>query len=493
MFYRSSLQKYLALLLFSFLTFLISCSEEESETVVVTEDVLYLSGETIRLTGRILTLSEGDITAHGFILSTDESFSNSTIIDLGPDGSLGRFVGESSGLSVAQHYFCTSFVDVDGIRTQGNVIELSTLSPGIDSFSPKLASTGDRVTILGSNYTDNVKVLFGESEASILEMEFESSLLVEVPPFSFNNFKVPVTVVDSGDTLIFEEPFEYISGKWTKKVDFINDNIIQEAVTIVKDGTLIYGSGANSENLPHPSFWNLDLNSLVWTQNDFELVRRGAFSGGNYFGSGSLNFGAGEFYANDLWLFDDDIVSVGTVPFRLKASIAHETVNNLFVLGGELENRSENLMTYRFNKSAEAWSVIGESPFPITNTAPHAAILNQLLVLNPNDNALWSFDLETFQWNYVLPLPVEVNETKGIAFNINDIFYIGIFERDNQIWELDLEKKYWKLKSSYPGSRGETTAGYGVYNNKLWLLRNPFPSRNNDDKMAVWSFDPNQI
>jgi len=112
----------LSLLIFIFGIFS-SCEEvEDFTTSLATEDVLYLSGERVRLLGRILTTQAVNATDHGFYIATNESFTQPLIISLGQRTNPGRFIGETSGLQVDQRYFVKSFLALEGEMLFGNII-----------------------------------------------------------------------------------------------------------------------------------------------------------------------------------------------------------------------------------------------------------------------------------------------------------------------------------------------------------------------------------
>ena len=58
-------------------------SEEVEEAVILTEDVLYLSGERVRLSGRIYSNGGKEISEHGFEISLSESYENPILIQNG--------------------------------------------------------------------------------------------------------------------------------------------------------------------------------------------------------------------------------------------------------------------------------------------------------------------------------------------------------------------------------------------------------------------------
>lgn len=150
-----------------------ACTEDDPETtILVTEEVLFASGEQLRILGRLITNQSINANDHGFYLASDENFSNPLLISLGPKEGPGRFIGETSGLNTGQTYFVKAFMDLGSGPEFGNVIEVATLNPGIESFSPKFGKENGELFILGRNFTSDTRVFFGDQEAEIFRNIF---------------------------------------------------------------------------------------------------------------------------------------------------------------------------------------------------------------------------------------------------------------------------------------------------------------------------------
>ena len=71
------------------LTAFLGCDlTDKSQNVVITEEVVYVSSEKARFTGRIIE-SRGTIAAHGVGVSQSENFENFMVVDNGPIDELG--------------------------------------------------------------------------------------------------------------------------------------------------------------------------------------------------------------------------------------------------------------------------------------------------------------------------------------------------------------------------------------------------------------------
>ena len=170
------MQKLLVALIFSMLLAAWSCTQQDDTPILVsTEDVLFVGADKIRLSGRLLTNREVLATDHGFVFSTDASFSSPILLSLGEKSSPGRFIGEQSGFKLGQDYFVKAFAEIDGQRIEGATVQLKTLSPIAASFSPTYGLAGTEMIIEGKNFPVGTKVFFGNQEATVHKMYLNPS------------------------------------------------------------------------------------------------------------------------------------------------------------------------------------------------------------------------------------------------------------------------------------------------------------------------------
>lgn len=468
---------------------LITCSEDENAIdSVITEDVLYTSGETVRLSGRILSL-QSSLSSHGFLIDTTESFSNPITVDLGPTNDLGRFVTEFRQLSADSKYFGRSFIQGDNGLIEGNILPFNTLSSSFDDFEPKFGFPNDIVVITGSNFTSDTKVLFGSQEAEVVSIDFESRMSVRVPEPG-DLLTVSIEVISGNSNLQSVDNFEYITGKWVEETTFFNDQLYSESISLLVGSEIYFGLGKDALGNLNPNVWSFDLNSFEWQPLPFATLGRYPFVVDNYFGNGGIDF-VGKVFSNEFWTIEgDNFISLPSTPFSLYQSIAADTDEKLFVLGGKNTDNSSNLFVYAFDKVSNEWTIYAEAPFSILNPLPHFQIGSSFYVLNVEDNMIWKFDLETTQWEPVINSP-SLTRNGGLAFIIEGRVYLGLFDLDDQLWELDLENSTWLEKINYAGSKGDSNNGFVVYDSKLFLFKIPFAASNEDAvAMKVWSFDP---
>ena len=155
-----------------------SCQEDITmQTIVLPENVLFVSGEKVRLAGRLIADSKLNVEDHGFQIALDNSFGSPITISLGTRNRPGRFLGETSGLINDTLYFWRPFIIVLGSTTFGETSEFSTLAPFVSSFSPALGFPGTFMIIDGRNLSEDVEVFFGSAQAQVKEVLSEARIL----------------------------------------------------------------------------------------------------------------------------------------------------------------------------------------------------------------------------------------------------------------------------------------------------------------------------
>ena len=118
---------------------LFGCNSDEPTSLitVIPEQVMEISGDHVRLSGRIIANSSLNVVDHGFEISLAEEFKTPIIISLGPKSNPGRFFGDTGDLTVNTTYFWRPFIIVGEELRYGESGIFSTLTPSISDFNPK--------------------------------------------------------------------------------------------------------------------------------------------------------------------------------------------------------------------------------------------------------------------------------------------------------------------------------------------------------------------
>lgn len=468
-----------------------ACTEEETETtVLVTEEVLYASGENVRLLGRLITNQTINVSDHGFYLAEDEGFSSPIIISLGAKEGPGRFIGETSGLTNSKTYFAKAFMDLGGEIQFGNVIEINTLSPIIESFSPSFGTEGASMVINGQNFTEDTRVFFGESEAVITSIDFESRLQVIIP--NPTEVIVSLKVVVQDKTLEFSNLFEYQIGTYELISKFPESIRIYDNAFFSSESGLNVGLGTVSKSSFYSKIQQFDLTTETWKELPFNGSPRSyPFVTKNYLGGGTAGIIDNPYPINFTFykINEGGFEQLADLPFASRESIAFENNGNLYVLGSKA---GDPLAFRKYNPATKSWSNLANSP--IAFTAENASFLykDKFYVID-NESKLWEYTISSETWKTVSNYPGSLGQGFGMGQVIGDKAYVGLYKRVAEVWELDLISMTWTSKNDIPRLAQDITVAHFEKDGFLYIMRMPDATISGTYPMNLYKFDPNGI
>jgi len=467
-----------------------STNNELTNITVVPEQVMEVSSDHVRLSGRIIASTALNISDHGFEISENSDFSNPVTISLGSRTNPGRFFGETGGLKINTKYQWRPFLTIGSSRLTGETSSFATSPPSIIDFEPKQGLEGTIISIEGANFTNDIEVKIDGRPALITDKVLDNKLVVKVPPLKSNRFAT-VELFAQDTTLTFTDLFEYVVGKWDLLDQFVTSDYYSQTLNMRIGDQVLIGMGLKNFGLSS-EMWLYDLTLGTWTSVPFAgTLAKKPFQAAPYFGGGNvLDKNGVVVNSNEFYKYENNqIVSVGITPFRLRRSIAFVWNNNLYIYGGELESGFKNLTIHKYDPSANLWSEIGTSPFPLDASYPYFQYLDNEYYINSNGEVI-RHTPETTQWDVIANFPSAVLEN-GISQVIGNKAYIGIFEADRSLTEYDIDANTWLKKKAFPGSFLEETGGSWVYNGQLFLLKN---QRIIERKpMNMWSFSPDEF
>lgn len=476
---------------FVLLLLLLSCNEKEDIPTFAlrTETPLYVSGESARLVGRLITNTQLSLDDHGFWVDTQEDFPDPKVVSLGARTGPGRFVGETQNLSPGLTYFVRSFSAIDGDISFGNAIQMSSLNPGIFSFSPEYALAGQEIEILGLNLGADTRVFFGETEAVIREIVFESLLKVIIPPIKDNPSPF-IRVISNGVELVFENPFEYMVGTF-RQIGFPESFRLFNSLSFHAGGKIYVGSGVQSEFVINQKYWEFDPATQAWQTMDFDLkphIRGFGIAG--YFGGGSEVIPANnQFVFNrDFWFWDGKtLIKKADLPFNSINSMAFEIRGKIYVLGGIIKEFENALFEY--SPDTDTWERKNNLPFPIQNNAPNYVYEDKFYFITER-RELYELDPATDARNIIGTFPGQITNGFGIASVFGDRAIVGFYRQEVEIWELDLKALTWKRKINFPGLFLGNNLGFYYQDEVFYLLRSTDQPLVQNGSMEFWEFDP---
>jgi N-acetylneuraminic acid mutarotase len=466
-----------------------SCEENiDISPSIITEDVLFVSGERLRISGRIITTQNIDASDHGFYISENESFNQPEIISLGERVNPGRFIGEISSLVIDRKYFVKAFVTIQDEILFGNVAEVETLVPFVFNFSPNNGPEGTIVTIVGQNQTSDTQVFFGDVRGTVVDISFESILQVRVPPIS-NQLTVNIRVINQDREQTLDGLFEYTTGKYTKLADFPSDIRIFDGIFLQENDVFYVGMGTDRGQAMNNKMWRYKVGEPNW--QEIPIPSRSlwrAFSGQKFYGGGSLG------PLNDTQVLDfyqlnnDQFKALNNLPFVKSRALAFEIAGKLYVVGG-ISAQVLSKEVYEYNVTSGVWRRIGDAPFDINETILNFSYGNKQFFIEPLSKELWSFDPTNDTWETVGLFPGDLGNGTGVGVVIGDRAYLGLGNRSDQMWELNMTNLNWAEKNKFTGSTVARNSGVYVHGGLIYMLRSA-EVQIQDVRSEFWVFDP---
>lgn len=470
----------------------IGCTEEESgTTLLVTEEVLYTSGEQVRILGRLITNQPVSASDHGFYLSQDANFASPVIISLGAKEGAGKFVGQTFGLSSRKKYFAKAFMDIGNGIEFGNVVELETLAAGLDSYSPRFGTPGKEIFILGKNFTKDTKVFFGTEPAQVLEILFESRLRVRIPAAKGSS-SVPIRVQSQDQNLVFPINFEYQTGSYLEVAPFPEPVRLIENISFQNGGLFYAGLGTDRKLSFYTKIQSYNPVTNQWQNSNFPGSPRAfGFATANYIGGGVAELGREPYILNpSLWrVTASGFQRLKDLPFPSRESLAAELNGELYVIGG----KEGNLQGVRkYNPASETWTTLGDSPTQFTKEHASFVHQNRFYVIG-SDKVLYSFEPVSGSWSQISVFPGALGVGYGFGQVIGSKAYIGGYTRVDEVWELNLANLNWVSKNPIPGTPQSVTAGSFEKDGFVYIMRQQDINLIGNFPLIVYKFDPNGI
>ena len=465
--------------------FIFSCeSEENTNPALITEEVIYLSGERVRIMARVVTNQEINATDHGFYIGENENFSTPIIVSLGQKATPGRFIGEHAGLKTESTYFAKAFLTINGSQTFSNTISFQTLSTNLFDIVPNNGKAGTIVEIFGKNFTSDTRVFFGSNEAEVIGISFESKIRVRVPLASGSSLE-SVKIISQNKEIESSLTFEYTSGIYrriegTFPVPKLYDNIHFQ----INDNFYVgLGTGVNP-SLLNPKIWRYEHSAKDWEETSYQGGGRDrAFSAGSYFGGGTVS----NLISLDLWKVEQgNFLQLPNLPFQMVNSIAFILNHTLYVVGGSIGSGRQ---IYRYDAVTGNWELKGVLPFGVRkNNTFHFGTGEKHFFIDHETKEIFSFNGNHDDISKVGNYPGALTEERGFAVILNNKAYMGLSARSNKVYELDLTDLSWKEKNEYPGITIAETIGVFTKGDLIYLLRSP--ARASSQVIEFWEFDP---
>jgi hypothetical protein len=469
----------------------LSCNKEEiaTDVSVFTEEIVFSSGETAIMTGRVLAQGVVAVEDHGFQIATDVNFTNPVTISLGEKGIPGRFVGQTSDLNIRVAYFCRAFIVVDGETKTGNVLEFSTLSPKVLDFKPKEGTLNTTVVAEGRNLTADTRILWNGQIVTPEKITSETFVEFKVP--AFNGVPViDVRIVSQGDTLEFNRPFEYIIGLWTNEGALDDPDHNTRHIYFEDGDDFVYGLGLARGHMTS-LVQVLDKNSLQRSTITFPGTQvEGAFFNETYFGGGSTikvpSPTAQLPLSKEFWKYENQgFIRLEDMPVALYRAVCLKAGNKVYVYGGETSARDKNKFIYEYDINTDTWEAVSAYPFSPLNAYP-AFHLNGFNYFVADDGQTYRHDYLADVWTTVANYP-NIPTKEAVTVLFNGQAYAGLAGTERVMYTYSPSEDTWRTKRGVPELLAFNTIGAWTNNGKIYVMRT---ESGDFENRQLWSLDP---
>lgn len=364
-----------------------------------------------------------------------------------------------SALKTGERYYVRAFIKTERFLVYGETISFISLgseAPILTDFSPKTASWGDTLKIIGKNFTyksSGINVQLGNIQAPVLSST-DTTIQVVVPS-EMNLEKVNLSVSIVGNTAKSENQFAYL-------VPQISD--IHPLSATYKDTVYIHGINFFRNNTYNKVNFNGMSVPIVFASTTLLKVLVPVNLAVNH---AKISI-AGPTKAIE---FD--------VPFALKVitikGFQPDTVfhsNEIITITGENfnPNGSNNKVTIKGLNvpiiEASAGQLKVKIPSQILPLPYYSLITNADIVVTTGQQAVTSTrKLEIYMkswWTKKKDFP-GVSRNDGVGFSIGSKGYFGLGDhypniKYNDFWEYDPQADLWTQKPDFPGEKRSNTS-----------------------------------
>lgn len=468
-----------------------SCEPDALTTDVniYTEEIVFTSGESAIMTGRILAQGEVMVTDHGFQIDTTDAFLTPTIISLGERTIPGRFVGEVHELNIRNNYYCRAFLEENGETKLGNVLSFSTVSPQVLNFSPKEGIAATPMTIEGVNLTADARILWNDQLIIPQEVIAEAILPFNAPALT-DDPTITIRVISQGDTLTLPEPFEYVIGTWTQLAE-LNDGERNQRHIYFEDGdNFVYGLGIGMGHMTNA------LNSM--NKNTYQVSTyflpssptEGAFFSMGYFGGGSLQKVTSPLQqlsiSKEFWKFTNGtFTQLADVPAELYKAAAIAANGKVYIYGGERPDRTYNPLVWVYDIATDSWDFLNPAPVSILNSLPHFREGNYHYFVTA-EGQTWRHDPSSDTWQRMANYPGQVDEY-GVSLVLDGKAYVGMQGASRKLYVYRPGSDSWRTKGGFLEMNPFYTIGGWAADGHVYVVRMQSVG---ETTRLLWQLDP---
>jgi len=520
-----------------------SCQKEKFADkgfpILLTKDVTNITDTGVVFNCEIQNLNEDKLKEVGFIWGLNSEFSLDNLdIDIYKfeeiENKSNFEVSINSGLIADTTYYVRCYAITDKNVVYGNIVSFVAKGsnlPEILDFYPKLATFGDTVTVVGTNFSKFMDIKVGNLKYKTLQiLELTDSVFKFVVPSNlYSEVGVPIILklgnkeVSSNNNFDLIEPIiESVSptaGNYktivTIKGNYFNadsnevkvsiDTVLLNFMRTSKTEIVVYlnnykqSSGIktikiemNGKKVEYKNFNYKDI--ICWKKiggfpvslshpanfvcNDKAYVCTGYYD--YSFTKYVFEYNA----SNNTWTRKNDFLGNG----RLGA--IGFSINNIgYILLGENANYDFLNDNYQYDINNDSWSKKNNLSIYRYNSVSFVAN-NKAYVCGGTDynsyKDLWEYNPETDTWSQKLSFPGTARAGM-IGFAIDNIGYVGLGEGKKDFWAYNPSTNLWTTKPAYPGTYSQNCISFVMDTNGYVLFGATAYSTYSGE---VWKFLP---
>lgn len=537
---------FINLIIFFFIIILFSCKKDEINIPIsVKSSSLKLLGDSIYFYGEVNNVLDEVIVEHGFVVGLDSlpKFTNS----------IQKII---SSTQIENQFYASAFNQFDNdaiyylrayIKTNtnsllyGNSLSFNGRGKGavaIEKFFPTQGKNGDFIKIYGSNFTNNIRVLFGDHEAEIESINLER-IIVKVPNYNLAG-PAKITIIKNSNTTVAANEFlllgpqikdfnPSLGNKEFQRIIITGDNFSEfswrNKVRIGNYPAKIISSSKNQIEVIvnatdiQPGFYNLYVTTedITCTSNQkFEITNpwmqikvkfgEGLVYSASFIIEDKIYFctGSSNRFNSQVWeynLINDSWIRKKDFPGRPREGAVGFSINSKGYIGLGYSIDKKNDDFWEYNPDLDQWSQKANVPGGPRGEAIGFSYQGQgyigLGYTNNRSIDFYRFDPESNSWTQLSDFTPNTIVGKSFILYNDKLYVFGQNESHitySEIWSYNFKEDSWNF-IDYLNKEIKTNYPTAFYNNERCFLLSEEFNDFDENYLKLHEFNPekNQV
>ena len=490
------MKKYTSLLLITLILFICSCHKKEDPILLLIETSPYeIQGDSIKLVGEIISLSNDKIIEFGFVMDKSQMPGYNTADSI-------FLINQTPQLGVFSHsiinsieketifnirFFAKTISDFfygDTIVLHGN----GKIVPVLTEFAPKIGLDGDLVKIYGKYFRSGnyIEIYLGDERLELIEWKDES-LLVKIPDYHFRE-ELAFKIILNEHTIVSDELF-LLQGPYIKSFAPTSGGDLIEI--------MIYGE--NFSKIPwhnHVTIGNVKADVIESTDEQLKIkLDTRSIAAGNYHfminSEGKFAFSGSVFEVISPWAYDSQI----PVEEGLAYPVTLSYDNKIYIITGTtnwLSSAGHSQFVFEYDLQTQSWSQRNNFPGERRSGAAGFVINGKGYIgtgwggdSHTGLTDFWEYDFQFNKWTYKNDFPGSKRSgVHAFIYNENGYFLMGGHTAD--FWKYNHQDDSWLQLPSFEGDK-DARALHLIIEDDLYVVtlgveENPYEGE-------IWKFN----